>query len=330
MYLDHIESCSHCQVLLDSKIAKSGKTFFSNATFEPPKPLPFPPGEHSLAEEFLEHSLSDIEFSRLLESLFGQQFQNPKRALIQSQFLAFECIDSISNESVLGWCLRPEWATLSDLTQSLTERAHQASLVSHPSLAKIKKWSPSPLGPIVITAIPGGQNLSQTWKKVTFSSVETGAIILQLLGGLEALHKKGIVLGPIPLGDIFIDTNPTRPLGQIKACWANVVFRHGLGLPGMTVASKAFQSPEQALGKTPDFRSDFFCLGSVIFSMLTGEKAWPETPEHPQHPKPIQAHQLTSPWRNILQQLWELSPERRLADHQILAKLLTKITLSET
>lgn len=45
---------------------------------------------------------------------------------------------------------------------------------------------------------------------------------------------------------------------------------------GVVRGKFAYLGPEQALGEAMDFRSDIFSLGSLLYEMLTGEKAFPQ------------------------------------------------------
>src|SRR6202521_4346641 len=107
---------------------------------------------------------------------------------------------------------------------------------------------------------------------------------LQVAKGLSAAHEKGIVHRDLKPENLFISKDGhlkildfglakrVEAVAQGKATSAPTVSGHTE--PGTVMGTAGYMSPEQVKGLPVDHRSDIFSLGTILYELLSGKRAF--------------------------------------------------------
>jgi Tol biopolymer transport system component/predicted Ser/Thr protein kinase len=188
--------------------------------------------------------------------------------------------------------LRPDVTASPERKRRFVQEAKSASALNHPGIIHIYDIDTADLpdGPIDFIAMEfvPGKTLDQHIGKSGLSLKDTLRYGIQIADALARAHAAGIVHRDLkPANIIVADDGRVKLLdfGLAKltekieenpeSATATMATRESPQTEeGAIVGTVAYMSPEQAEGRKVDGRSDIFAFGSVLYEMVTGQRAF--------------------------------------------------------
>jgi serine/threonine protein kinase/Tol biopolymer transport system component len=224
------------------------------------------------------------------------------------------------------------------------KEARSASSLNHPNIVVVYDIGEAAGASFIAMELVEGQTIRELLAEGALPTKKVLAIAAQVADGLAKAHGAGIVHRDLKPENIMVTREGfakildfglaklTQMEGSEHATKAPTV--SGATEPGLVMGTIGYMSPEQALAKPVDFRSDQFSLGSIVYEMATGKRAFsrgsaPETLTAiiRDEPEPIAglAPLTPTPLRWIVERCLSKSPEDRYASTRDLARDLSTL-----
>jgi eukaryotic-like serine/threonine-protein kinase len=192
--------------------------------------------------------------------------------------------DARLNRTVAIKVLPSSFSTDGDRMQRFMQEARAAAALNHPNILSIYDIGEEQGSPYIVSELLEGQPLRDLLRSGAIPVRKAIDYALQTARGLAAAHDKGIVHRDLKPENIFItDDGRVKILdfGLAKLTRPDATSAGGDTLtaqvntePGQVMGTVGYMSPEQVRGKATDHRSDMFALGSILYEMLSGKRAF--------------------------------------------------------
>ncbi|HKS23110.1 MAG TPA: serine/threonine-protein kinase, partial [Thermoanaerobaculia bacterium] len=173
--------------------------------------------------------------------------------------------------------LPPSVAADHEATARLRREARTAAQLYHPNIAMIHAIEQEGDRIFIVMEFVEGEPLSKVIKRGALSEAELCRIGRGVAEALVEAHAKGIVHRDIKPDNIIVNGQRVKVLDFGIAKQVDAPAPTSQDAPtafmtqqGMIVGTVHYMSPEQALGKNLDARTDIFSLGVVLYEGATG------------------------------------------------------------
>jgi Tol biopolymer transport system component/predicted Ser/Thr protein kinase len=235
--------------------------------------------------------------------------------------------------------LPAELAGDADRRARFEQEARAASALNHPNILTVYDIGTVDGSLFIAMEYVDGKTLREVLASGTLPTRRLLPIACQIADGLAKAHSAGIVHRDLKPENVMVNKDGFAKIldfGLAKLAAApeeggsQLQTLVGPGTrPGVVLGTVGYMSPEQASGAAVDFRSDQFSLGSILYEMATGKRAFQKKTAVEtlsaiirEDPEPIAAVDPTAPapLRWIVDRCLAKEPEDRYASTRDLAR----------
>ncbi len=219
-----------------------------------------------------------------------------------------------------------------------THEARAASALNHPNIVTIYDITSHEGIDFIAMEYVAGSSLAQLIGDKGIPLHQTLEYAIQIADALEKAHRAGIVHRDLKPSNIVVTgegqvkildfglAKLTHPAEQEVS--TNARSSAPITESGVIVGTVSYMSPEQAQGKPVDWRTDIFSFGSLLYEMITGNRAFGSDSTLStlaavikDEPAPLD-HRIPARLRQVVKRCLQKDPERRF---QAMAEMKTEL-----
>ena len=201
----------------------------------------------------------------------------------------YKARDTRLDRTIAVKILPPHLSENPEARQRFDREARTISSLNHPNICTLHDVGHKDGVDFLVMEFLEGETLADRLHKGPLPVDQLLKCGIEICDGLEKAHRSGVVHRDLKPGNIMLTKTGAKLMdfGLAKALMANAGATSGLTATvttppgtdpltarGVVVGTFQYMAPEQVEGKEADARSDIFALGSVLYEMATGKRAF--------------------------------------------------------
>ena len=156
-----------------------------------------------------------------------------------------------------------------EMRERFRREAEAACRLSHPHICSMLDYGDVDGSVFLVMPYFGGGSLADMiGRERTMSGPEAASVAAQVACALDYAHRRGVVHRDVKPDNILFDEDRNAVITDFGIATAR--FHSKLTGTGRAMGTPHYMSPEQAMGKMVDGRSDLYAVGVMLYEMVLG------------------------------------------------------------